>query len=198
MGSDQVWNPGNNGKDIAFLLSFVDDAKKTISYASSFGISEIPDSIKNDYTECLKRIEYLSTREVSGVNLIKQISGRDAKLVLDPVFLLTKEQWMEIMDKEKFGHKYMFSYTNRKNQTSSFLKTTGYRLRGMKHHKLSRFTTVGDFVNPNVNVKYDMSPTEFITNIQYSCCRSLETHACLTALDEPLGNINLCLLLDRR
>lgn len=168
VGSDQVWNPGNNGKDIAFLLSFVEDSSKTISYASSFGVSEIPDFIKEDYAACFKRIEHLSTREVSGVNIIKEISGREAKLVLDPVFLLTKNQWMEIMDKETFGHKYMFSYTNRKNQTSSFLKTTGFSLRGMKHHKLSRFTTVSDFVNPNVNVKYDMSPTEFITNIQNS------------------------------
>ena len=42
---------------------------------------------------------------------------------------------------------------------------TGYDMRGMKHHKLSRFTGGKDFLSPSVKVKYDMSPTEFLANV---------------------------------
>lgn len=165
VGSDQVWNPRNNGRDVSYLLSFVEDKTKAISYSSSFGVLSIPDYIKSDYVNCLNSIQNLSTREQSGVKLIKKLTGRDAKLVLDPVFLLSKEQWQELAASTPINGRYLFSYTNRKDQMSKFLKTTGYKMDGLKHHKLSRFTTIGDFVNPSVKVKYDMSPTEFLANV---------------------------------
>lgn len=164
VGSDQVWNPRNNGQDVSFLLSFVEDKSKAISYASSFGLSEVPEFIKKDYANSLKRITHLSTREQTGVNIIKDLTGLDAKLVLDPVFLLKKEQWQKLAAKDAIGGKYLFSYTNRKNQMDKFLGT-GYDTQGMKHHKLSRFTGIKDFLSPSVKVKYDMSPTEFLANI---------------------------------
>jgi hypothetical protein len=165
VGSDQVWNPRNNGRDVAYLLNFVEDKTKAISYSSSFGVLSIPDDIKSDYVNCLNGIHDLSTREQSGVKLIKELTGRDAKLVLDPVFLLSKEQWQELAASTPIKGRFLFSYTNRKDQMSKFLKTTGYKMDGLKHHKLSRFTTIGDFVNPAVKVKYDMSPTEFLANV---------------------------------
>lgn len=164
VGSDQVWNPVNNGNDTSYMLSFVVDETKTMSYASSFGLSEVPDYIKTDYSESLKRIAHLSTRELSGVNIIKELTKRDAKLVLDPVFLLTKQQWLKLIDECPIMDNYLFSYTNRKEQMSKFLRT-GYDMKGVKHHKLSRYNTLSDFINPNVKVKYDMSPQEFLANI---------------------------------
>lgn len=164
VGSDQVWNPGNNGKDMAYMLSFVKDEAKTMSYASSFGLLGVPDDIKDGYAKNLQRIAYLSTRELSGVEIIKQLTGREAILVLDPVFLLNKEQWKKLVDEKTVKGKYLFSYTNRKNQMSKFL-STGYDMCGKKHHKLSRFTSVSDFFSPSVKVKYDMSPTEFLANV---------------------------------
>lgn len=165
VGSDQVWNPGNNGKDVAYLLSFVKDKSKTISYSSSFGIVKIPDFIKEDYVRCLSQIQHISTREQTGVKIIKDLTGRDAELVLDPVFLLTKEQWRKLIGNSIVKEPFLFSYTNRKNQLDDFLEATGYDINSLKHHKLSRFTNVRDFVNPSVKVKYDMSPTEFLSNI---------------------------------
>lgn len=63
---------------------------KKISYSSSFGMSEIPDEYLDCYKKYLSEIKHISTREIFGVKLIKQLTGRDAKLVMDPVFLLTK------------------------------------------------------------------------------------------------------------
>ncbi len=165
VGSDQVWNPTNNGRDVSYLLDFVSDKSKTISYSSSFGIMAVPDYIKDEYVRCLNNIRHISTREQTGVDIIKTLTGRDAKLVLDPVFLLTKEQWQKLAQDFPTGEDYVFSYTNRKDQMSKFLHATGYDLKDKKHHKLSRFTTIGDYINPSVKVKYDMSPTEFLANV---------------------------------
>lgn len=164
VGSDQVWNPDNNGKDTSYMLSFVDDEHKTMSYASSFGLSEVPDYIRSDYAESLKRIAHLSTREQSGVKIIKELTGLDAKLVLDPVFLLTREQWLTLIEDCPITGNYLFSYTNRMDQMTKFLRT-GYNMKGIMHHKLSRFTSLSDFLSPYVKVKYDMSPKEFLANI---------------------------------
>lgn len=162
VGSDQVWNPKNNGNDISYLLDFVKDKDKTISYSSSFGVSKVPEFIRNDYTKCFNQIKHLSSRESSGVKMIKELTGRDAKLVLDPVFLLTREQWQEIIEKDFRHERFIFSYTNRASQYKDFVTTTGYSLEGVKNYKLSRYTTPIDFLNPSVRVKYSMSPTEFL------------------------------------
>lgn len=164
VGSDQVWNPSNNGKDMAYMLNFVNDEVKKISYASSFGLSEVPDYIKDDYARYLQRIRHISTREQTGVQIIKLLTGRDAQLVLDPVFLLDKEQWKDLCDDYSFEGRFVFFYTNRKNQIDSFMKI-GYDMKGLKQHKLSRFTYIKDFVSPNVKIKYGMSPIEFLANV---------------------------------
>ena len=75
VGSDQVWCAENNGNDTAFLLSFVDEENKKISYSSSFGIPEIPYYLKDDYINCLKNIRFLSTREQFGCDLIKKLTN---------------------------------------------------------------------------------------------------------------------------
>jgi hypothetical protein len=95
-GSDQVWNPRNNNSDSSYFLAFAPSGKKRISYAASFGLSQIPDRFVNDYKEWLKQIRYLSTREVEGQKIIKQFTGRDSEIVLDPTLLLDQDQWNDV------------------------------------------------------------------------------------------------------
>ena len=160
VGSDQVWNPENNGQDMAYLLDFVDDDKKKISYSSSFGISSIPEPYLSKYSELLKRFKHLAVREKDGVRLVRELSNRRATLVLDPVFLIDKDSWISMG--EKLHGNFVFSYTNRVGQLEKFLSVTGYSMTGKVHYKLSRQTTLMDFLNPKVKVKYSMSPKEFI------------------------------------
>ena len=44
----------------------------------------------------MNNIEYLSCREESGKDLIKKIAVREARVVLDPTLLLSREDWIEI------------------------------------------------------------------------------------------------------
>lgn len=167
VGSDQVWNPHNNGNDTAFLLSFVTSDKKKISYSSSFGIATIPDGLKDNYRKYLSAFAYLSSRELFGCQLIKELTGRDSTHVLDPVFLLESEEWGKCIGKAT-KDSFVFCYTNRENQLTDFFKTTGYQLQGSKIYKLTRFVKLSDFVSPTTRVKYTMSPEEFLGNIRDS------------------------------
>lgn len=165
VGSDQVWCPENNGSDTAFLLSFVKDSRKKISYSSSFGLAEIPDHLKDAYKKSLLDIPCLSTRERFGCRLIKELTGRDAVQVLDPVFLLSAEEWSRLIP-ERIHERFFFSYTNRNNQLSSFISQTQYPLSGKRLYKLSRQTSVSDFINPRIKVQYTMKPEQFIQSVR--------------------------------
>lgn len=69
VGSDQVWNPTNNGQDMAYLLDFVEDDYKKISYSSSFGISGLDENNSKLYANYLSKFYRLSSREMAGINL---------------------------------------------------------------------------------------------------------------------------------
>ena len=91
-GSDQIWSP--NLFDENYFLKFVDNPDKKIAYAPSFGVNEIvDDELKINIGDLVKDIGSLSIREDVGVNIIKDIANRDAKVVLDPTLLLEKEIW---------------------------------------------------------------------------------------------------------
>jgi|SRR5690625_2112513 len=94
-GSDQVWNPNfREGSPIDFL-TFAPQEKR-VSYAASFGVSEIPEEYQKDYKTWLSEMAHLSVREDTGKSIIKDLTGREATVVLDPTMMLTKEKWVSI------------------------------------------------------------------------------------------------------
>ena len=95
-GSDQVWNPGVYSSLGPYLLRFGTKKMKRVAYASSFGVSSLPEDVKEYYKEALQNYDAISVREDKAVELVKSVSGRDAQLVLDPTLLLNKEQWLEV------------------------------------------------------------------------------------------------------
>lgn len=95
-GSDQIWNPVfPNGKDPAFFLAFVPDGKKKISYAASFSVDELAQADRDRMRPWLERLNAVSVREASGVRLLGGM-GIPGVQVMDPVFLLGRQQWEEI------------------------------------------------------------------------------------------------------
>ena len=116
VGSDQLWNYalyGDAGHYTA--LDFVNDNNKKISYATSFGhdILYITGKEKINLGYFIHRFDAVSVREKSGVNLLKNEYNIDAKLVLDPVFLLTRREYDAIAaesKKKKTKNGYMFCY----------------------------------------------------------------------------------------
>lgn len=111
-GSDQVWNPHYNFIGTSDLLVFAKPEQR-ISYAASFGVDEIPEEKKDVYAENLSQFKALSVREKRGAEIIKELTGRDAQVVLDPTMLLISEQWSKVEKKSRYTpkNKYALVYS---------------------------------------------------------------------------------------
>lgn len=112
VGSDQVWNPHYDfvaGK--CDFLEFARDNQK-ISYAASFGVSEIPSERKIEYAEYLKTFKAISVREKQGSKIVEELADRKATVVLDPTLLLDEIEWKKVEKKPAFCPKkeYVFVY----------------------------------------------------------------------------------------
>ena len=109
-GSDQVWNYDCSYGDKAYFLDFVDDDKLKNSYAASFGFDEVPLEYEDEYKTLLQGFNNISVREKSGQGIVKKLLNRDADIVLDPTFLLTKEEWRKSFCNKKINQKYILVY----------------------------------------------------------------------------------------
>lgn len=111
-GSDQVWNPNfNRMSDVDFLTFTLPE--KRISFSASFGISELPENMKEYYKERLLGIKYLSVREDKGKEIIEELTGRkDVQVLVDPTMLLTAEEWDKVAKKPEQlkTDKYILNY----------------------------------------------------------------------------------------
>ncbi len=102
IGSDQVWNYGiskNFGK--IFYFDFVEEEKKKIAYAVSFGhgVDFAPPEERKVIAEYMAKIDGISVREADGVRLCRDEYGIKAEQVLDPVFLADPQIYQPIIEK---------------------------------------------------------------------------------------------------
>ena len=102
VGSDQCWRPCYNGKvmDEMFLSSLQGRKDiKRIAYAASFGTDqwEFDSESTAKYASLVKLFDLVTVREDSGVLLCEKHFGIQAKHVLDPTMLLTKEDYLHLL-----------------------------------------------------------------------------------------------------
>lgn len=117
-GADQIWNITIRDYDDAYFLSFVTDNRKKNSYAPSFGAKRIEEHADNKqkYINFLNSYNNLSIRENNGKKWIKELTGRDAKLVLDPTLLLQEDDYLEAMEDIAIDKNYIFYYSPKYNK----------------------------------------------------------------------------------
>lgn len=106
VGSDQVWRVEfTGGVGDNYFLDFVNDPKiLKISYAASFGTDIWKGSPQQTakIKKLIMQFNSVSVREKSGLELCKKHFGIEAKHVLDPAFLLSKEDYIELLP-EKYN-----------------------------------------------------------------------------------------------
>lgn len=109
-GSDQIWNPSFVDLKNEFL-QFA-DRNKRIAYAASFGVSEIPADKVEIVKKGLEGIDYISVREQAGSKIVKDLTGRDVPVLVDPTLLLTSEEWEKVMERPVWyrDEKYILVY----------------------------------------------------------------------------------------
>ncbi len=109
-GSDQVFRYYGPESDV-FYLDFLQGSRaKKIAYAPSFGASNVEEQHQQRVSELLRGFDFLSCRESEGAELIRRISGLEAELVVDPVFLLSREQWRELFVAPSISGRYILVY----------------------------------------------------------------------------------------
>ena len=104
VGSDQCWRPCYNAFLPSMFLDFVQDKQvKRIAYAASFGTDkwEFTPQQTAICAPLAKKFDMVSVREDSGVKLSEEHLGVNAVHVLDPTMLLTKEDYIQLIEKEK-------------------------------------------------------------------------------------------------
>lgn len=149
-GSDQVWNTVVCGEiDPVYFLSFLDRNKKKVAYAASFGGSSIAEKDKQRIADWLRQYDKITIRENSGIKLANDM-GIEAEQVLDPTFLLSKDEWERIIPKRECNEKYVLVYQLHPNKdfdkyAAEFAKAKGlklYRISHCFHH----FVRSGKFI----------------------------------------------------
>ena len=137
VGSDQLWLPSGMASNFYNLLFVPDDIKK-ISYATSFGVSSIPDSKKESTRVYLNRIDYISVREGAGKRIVDNLIGNKATVVLDPTLMLNSEQWDNYIGDRIIQEDYIFCYflgnnAYYRNVINNFAKKHSLRVYNLAH-----------------------------------------------------------------
>lgn len=92
VGSDEVWNfrhPWYRAKPIFFGAGL--KTQRLISYAASFGNHDAEDGLDPAWAEKLRRFDAISVRDANSLSLVREATGFDAELVLDPCL-----QWPDV------------------------------------------------------------------------------------------------------
>ena len=104
VGSDQCWRPCYNAFLFSMFLDFVRCKQvKRIAYAASFGTDkwEFTPRQTDVCATLAQKFDLVTVREDSGMALCKEYLKVDAIHVLDPTMLLTKEDYIHLIEKEK-------------------------------------------------------------------------------------------------
>lgn len=105
-GSDQIWRykyyPLFEGDIANVYLKFLgDDSCKRIAYAASFGTDnwEYPAKETAECKNWIQKFDTVSVRENTGVKLCSTYYDIKAKHVLDPTMLLSKDDYVDLIEK---------------------------------------------------------------------------------------------------
>ena len=176
LGSDQVWNPMLLGGDY-YTLTWAPDNSPIVSYASSFGVSEIPKYQKNKTKQYLSRFALISVRERDGANIVENLTGKKAQVCCDPTVLIDRKVWDELSgSKPIVNENYIFCYFIGNNPSQREYATKLAKLKGCKivaiKHIDEYIKSDDDFGDIDL---YRVGPKEFVNlirNADYVCTDS--------------------------
>lgn len=147
VGSDQIWRPMYYQPIANAYLKFAKDwtSIKRIAYATSFGTDQW-EYTQEETQECaslVKLFDAVSVRESSAVDLCRKYLEVEAVQVLDPTLLLSKEDYLKLIDQSKLKkNEWLFTY---------FLDVTSFKMDLANRIAKERGLKLYQFNNPNVD-----------------------------------------------
>lgn len=161
-GSDQVWNLELNN-DYNYFLKFVNRKNKKNSYAASFGNIDVLEKNVIEIKKLLSLYDNISVREQSTIKKLKDRCNLDSVHVLDPTFLISKNEWCKLISNKNNSENYILLYVL--HEESAYLVA----------QKLSKLTGLKVYIitesrRKRIKGKYfrKSGPVDFITLIKNS------------------------------
>lgn len=107
VGSDQTWSSAG----YHMMLGWVPRKYKRFSIASSVGHRVYTDNEIASFRKYLKRFDFITVREDSGIELCRRCGYNSAKKILDPTFLLKAKDYLPYTENnEPCSKPYIFIY----------------------------------------------------------------------------------------
>ncbi|MDD3431325.1 MAG: polysaccharide pyruvyl transferase family protein [Bacteroidales bacterium] len=175
-GSDQIWNPHIRFGSSLDFLSFV-PAPKRLAYAPSFGVAEIPDRYRQRYSQYLSEMATLSVREERGAEIIRDLCGREAKVLVDPTLMLDSSSWeaVAVPARHRPAKEYLLTYFI--GALSAERKATLQALAAVKKLEIVQLASFDD------PLRYDADPGEFVDYISRAALVCTDSfHSCIFAM----------------
>ena len=161
VGSDQVWNTKLTGNDLNYFLYGVPCKIKKYSYAASFGVGSLEDlDSHSQIAQALKMFDCISVREKAGARIVEDLAKKDAEIVLDPTFLLTKKEWIKFSKKSKIKtneKEYLLLYFIKNSRTLDYAKKYA-----AENNLSIKYISMRPFVGSKIETITNASPEDFI------------------------------------
>ena len=109
-GSDQIWNTElTKGFKPAYFLEFGNKDARRIAYAASIGNDTIDEKYVLFYKRYLENFDFISVREESMKDVLKDLTDKTITRVIDPTLLLNKEVYDKLKKETKYkGKDYIY------------------------------------------------------------------------------------------
>ena len=159
VGSDQVWNPDyEESNHIREMFLMFAPAKKRIAYAASISCPKLPKDKISLYKEGLAGMAHISIREQQGAATVKELSGIDVPVLVDPTLLLSADDWRKVSRQPAWYHggDYLLTYFlgERPEVVARLEKETGLK--------------VVNLLDKDVYEHYATVPDEFLWAIEHA------------------------------
>jgi len=170
-GSDQIWNPIVHNFDDVYYLNFPTTAKK-VSYASSVAYNRFSKREIERICSAISSIDSISVREKSTVEWMQPHMEKRVNHVIDPTFLLNKNEWMTLKSEKHFDGKYILVYLlnyNEQNKNTVSLVSELARKNECRVICLP-YTSIKFPKDIDVEYRYDIAPNDFIQLLNGAEC----------------------------
>ncbi len=172
-GSDQIWNPKifPSGRWApAFFGAFAQGRK--IAYAPSFGIPSVPDHMEQELRDYLDGFSHVAVRERQGQQIVREVTGREVPVVLDPTLLLDRERWGTLAAAPQRQGGYILCYCiSKPGALTPYIQ----RLAAETGLPVVQLCGIRQKVVPGAECVLDAGPAEFLgwfQNASYVCTNS--------------------------
>jgi hypothetical protein len=107
VGSDQVWNPSQQKKNVYFLDWKPSFKGEKISYAPCCAINKVQDGYKEKIKVALQDFDFISVRNLETFDFVKNLISYEPPIVADPTLLY---DFVEFKKDRLISHNYILTY----------------------------------------------------------------------------------------